>query len=172
MPAPVVIVEYDPGWPRRFEAARSAIEQVVGGLLVCVEHVGSTAVPGLAAKPIIDIMPGLKRFEDGHACVEPLQTLGYGYRGEGEIPGRYYFDHVEGSLVQHVHMVVTGSDFWTRAVLFRDYLRAHPDVAQEYSTLKYSLAERYRNDRVAYTEAKSDFIEGVLQRAGPPEHGA
>ena len=76
MPAPVVIVDYDAGWPLRFEAARSGIMEAVGSLVVSIEHIGSTAVPNLPAKPIIDIMPGIQRFEDGEACVPPLKRLG------------------------------------------------------------------------------------------------
>ena len=167
MPAPVVIAKYDPRWPLQFVAARSTIMQAVGPLVVSIEHIGSTVVPGLAAKPIVDIMPGLQPLEDGYECVAPLEALGYEYSGENGIPGRHYFDKYAAgdSRTQHVHMVVAGSDFWTRNILFRDYLRTHPGVAEEYARLKYSLAERYRSDRVAYTESKSGFIEGVLQRA-------
>jgi len=82
MPVPVSICDYDPAWPARFEAARFAISMAVGVRLVAVEHIGSTFVPGLAAKPVIDVMPSLRRFEDGHACVAPLEALGYVYRGE------------------------------------------------------------------------------------------
>ena len=168
MLAPVVIVDYDPQWPLRFEAAKRTISQDVGSLVVSIEHIGSTAVPGLAAKPIIDIMPGIRRFEDGYACVAHLEALGYDYRGENGIPERHYFDKVDelGHMELHAYMVVVGSNFWTPHILFRDYLRAHPSVAQEYSSLKYSLAERYGADRIAYTEGKSNFIEGVLKRAG------
>ena len=165
MPEPVVIAEYDPEWPRRFESVRYAMAQAVGSLLVSIEHIGSTAVPGLAAKPVIDIMPGIRGFEDGFDCVPSLEALGYEYRGDNGIPGRHYFDHHEGDRTQHVHMLVVGSDLWTRHILFRDYLRTHPSVAQEYARLKYSLAERYRHDREAYTDGKSEFVECVLQLA-------
>ena len=167
MPAPIVIVDYDPRWPLRFEAARTAITRAVGGLLVSIEHVGSTAVPGLAAKPIIDIMPGIRRFEDGYECVAPLEALGYEYRGEYGFPGRYYFvkDDDEGKREQQLHMLVAGSDPWTRHILFRDLLRANPHEAEQYARLKRSLAERYRHDREAYAEAKTTFIEGALERA-------
>ncbi len=170
MPAPIVIVDYDPQWPLRFEAARTALTRAVGGLLVSIEHVGSTAVPALAAKPIIDIMPGIRRFEDGYECVAPLETLGYMYQGENGIPGRHYFDHFDeddarGTGIQHVHMLVGGSDPWTGHILFRDLLRANPHEAEQYARLKRSLAERYRHDREAYTEAKSTFIKGALGTA-------
>ena len=170
MPAPVVIVGYDAGWPLRFEAARSGIMEAVGSLVVSIEHIGITAVPNLPAKPIIDIMPGIQRFEDGEACVPPLKRLGYEYRGEYGIPGRHYFvkDDAQGIRKMQLHMVVRDSEFWARQILFRDCLRTDPKIAQEYAKLKYSLAERYRSDMVAYTEGKSNFIEDVLLHVPDP----
>ena len=145
--------------------------------MASVEHIGSTAVPGLAAKPIIDIMPGLETFDDGFACVSPLEVLGYEYRGENGIPGRHYFDHfdksgAQASGIQHVHMLVVGSESWTRHVLFRDYLRTNSDEARRYARLKRSLAERYTQDREAYTEGKTAFIERALARAKTTERSA
>lgn len=162
----VAVVDYDPSWPARFEAIRAEIERACGDLLVCVEHVGSTAVPGLAAKPIIDVQPGLRAFEDGFACVEPMQALGYEYRGEWGIAGRHYFvrDDADG-LREHVHMLVVGSERWHEMPLFRDYLRAHAEEAREYERLKRELAGRFRLDRAQYTEAKAEFVGAVLARA-------
>jgi GrpB-like predicted nucleotidyltransferase (UPF0157 family) len=163
MPAPIVVVDYDPAWP---SIARRLIEEVraaCGGLLVQVEHIGSTAVPGLAAKPIIDLMPGLARPEDGLACVAPMEALGYEYRGAFGIPGRHYFPRqAEGErLAVHAHMFVVGHPEWTRHLLFRDYLRAHPRRMREYEALKRGLAERFRDERAAYTDAKSDFVRAT-----------
>ena len=170
MPAPVVIVDYDPHWPARFESARRTIVQATGPLVTAIEHIGSTAVPGLAAKPIIDLMPGIRRLEDGLACVAPLEALGYEYRGENGIPGRHYFNHydkggVQGTGIQHVHMVVAGSELWANHILFRDYLRAYPHEAERYSRLKRSLAERFRDNRERYTDAKTGFVADALERA-------
>ena len=139
-------------------------------MLESIEHIGSTAVPGLAAKPIIDIMPGIRRFDDGFDCVAPLEAVGYSYHGEGGIPGRHTFNHMDrdgaqGTGIQHVHMVTVESEFWTDHLLFRDYLRANPDHADKYARLKRSLAERYRNEREAYTESKSGFISDTIARA-------
>ena len=167
MPEPIVIAEYDSEWPARFEAAHAGISEAAGRWLVSIEHVASTAVPGLAAKRIIDIMPGLRHFDDGHQCVAPLGELGYEYRGEYGVAGRHYFvkSNAQGSRDQHVHMVVAGSDFWTRHLLFRDYLRVHSFVAREYGRLKYALARRYPGNRMAYLDGKSQFVESVLWRA-------
>ena len=174
MPAPVLIADYDPEWPLHFEAAKRTIAQAVGPLLVSIEHIGSTAVPNVASKPIIDIMPGIRRFEDGFDCVAPLEALGYDCRGELGIPGRHYFvkNDVQGVREQQLHMVVVGTDFWAKKLLFRDYMRTNPDEANEYAQLKRSLAKRYRQDREAYTEGETVFIEGALARARTPERSA
>ena len=162
MPATVVIADYDPEWPLRFEAAKLTISQAVGPLLLSIEHIGSTAVPGL------------KRFEDGLASVAPLEALGYEYHGENGIPGRHYFDHfdkggAQGTGIQHVHMLVVGSEEWTRHIVFRDYLRENSEEAEKYAQLKQSLAEQYGQDREAYTEGKTAFVERALARARTTE---
>jgi GrpB-like predicted nucleotidyltransferase (UPF0157 family) len=162
----VVLLEYDSAWSARFEEIRAHIERACGDLIVCVEHVGSTAIPGMAAKPIIDLQPGLRRFEDGFGCVEPMIALGYESRGEWGIPGRHYFarDEPDGLRV-HVHMLVLDSERWHEMPLFRDYLCAHPDGAGAYEALKRELAERFRTRRDLYTDAKADFVQSVLERA-------
>jgi GrpB-like predicted nucleotidyltransferase (UPF0157 family) len=161
---PVLVVEYDPEWPRRYEEERGRIVAAFGGLIAAIEHVGSTAVPGLGGKPIIDIMIGVARFEDGERCVGPLEGLGYEYLGELGIPGRLYFRRGLPRSYQ-VHLVDHGSDFWERHLLFRDFLRAHPETAAEYYEFKKGLAARFRTDREAYTEAKTAFIRSVEERA-------
>jgi GrpB-like predicted nucleotidyltransferase (UPF0157 family) len=167
IPDPVVVVEYDPGWPAAFQRERERIGGALGDLAVAIEHMGSTAVPGLGAKPIIDIMLGLRGLEDVEACVGPMEDLGYEYKGEFGIPNRHYFRLIQGGLRTHqVHTVERGGEFWRRHLLFRDYLRARPDEAQRYYELKLGLAERHRDDREAYTEAKSEFILAAMERAG------
>ena len=167
-PAPneVVLVEYDPSWPARFEAIRRDIERACGDLIVRVEHVGSTSIPGMAAKPIIDVQPGLRTFEDGFQCVEPMRRLGYVSRGEWGMPGRHYFvrDHADG-LREHVHMLVVDSERWHEMPLFRDYLIARPEAAREYEALKRRLAVEFGFDREQYTDAKAEFVQRVLAQA-------
>jgi GrpB-like predicted nucleotidyltransferase (UPF0157 family) len=166
VPDPVLVVDYDPGWPAAYERERALIAEALGALLVDVEHFGSTSVPGLGAKPVIDIMAGVRDFHQGLRCVEPMEGLGYQYKGEFGIPGRHYFRKIQDDLRSHqVHMVQAGGEFWRRHLLFRDYLRAHPDEARRYFELKLRLAEEYRHDREGYTEAKSDFIEAALAKA-------
>ena len=168
----VEIVAYDPAWPAEFEHERALIACALGGRMLGIEHVGSTAVAGLGAKPIIDITVSVRRLADGENCVRPLEGLGYVYRGDGGIPGRLYFSKpTTRPRTHHLHMVEHGSDFWQRHILFRDYLRKHPDEADRYYRLKVRLAAQFRDDRVGYTEAKTKFIESALARARGTEPG-
>lgn len=165
---PVLVVEYDAEWPRCYKEERARMVTVLGGLIVGIEHVGSTAVPELGGKPIIDMMVGVARFEDGERCVGPLEGLGYEYLGELGIPGRLYFRKGIPRRYQ-IHLVEHGSDFWEWLLLFRDFLRAHSRTAAEYYNLKKELAAKYRTDREAYTEAKTHFIRSVEERARAAE---
>jgi GrpB-like predicted nucleotidyltransferase (UPF0157 family) len=172
MATPVVMVNYDPRWPEMYERARQGIVTAGGDEVVAVEHVGSTAVPGLSAKPIIDIMAGVRRLADVERFRPALETAGYVYRPEMEqfIPDRRFFTKSAGGVsVQHLHVAEYGGEFWLRHLLFRDYLRAHPQIRDAYDRLKRQLAARFRDDRAAYTDAKTEFIQGVvaLARAEP-----
>jgi len=167
MSAPVVIVDYDPAWPALYRREEARVLEAIGHLIQAVEHVGSTAVPGLGAKPIIDIMVAVTRLGDATQCMEPLERIGYQYVPENEdsIPERRYFTKgPPGGRTHHLHMVELDGGFWDRHLLFRDYLRAHPQVAEEYHELKMKLADEYGSDRESYTEAKSAFIRSVEAR--------
>ena len=164
----IVIANYDPRWPAMFEQERVHILQAIGDWLVDIEHVGSTSVPGLAAKPIIDIMPGVRSLADAPQIIEPMTRLGYEYIPEYEeqMPGRRYFRKPAGpEFVNrrnvHVHIVETTSDFWRRHIAFRDYLRRHPEACAEYAALKRRLAAEFGSDREGYTEAKTEFITRI-----------
>jgi GrpB-like predicted nucleotidyltransferase (UPF0157 family) len=168
VPAPVIIVEYDPLWPALYEEEKERILAVVGDLVVTMEHIGSTAVPGLGGKPIIDIMPGVRSLTDVEQCIEPLAGIGYEYVPEYNevIPERRYFHKGPPEAdTFHLHMVEPTSDFWGRHLLFRDWLRAHPEDAQEYYRLKVELAARFGRDRDGFTDAKTPFIESIVARA-------
>jgi len=165
MPDPVVIVDYDPHWPEMFAEEQARILETLDGLDVSVEHVGSTAVPLLAAKPIIDIMVVVADAPTGEKTIAPLAVLGYDYRGELGIPGRLYFAKGGPPRTHHLHMYPLGHPETVRLILFRNYLRTNPNTAQEYAELKRGLAGKFRDDREAYTEAKSTFIKSVEARA-------
>ncbi len=161
---PVIIVDYDPFWAQMFEDEKVYILKALSDLVIRVEHVGSTSVSGLAAKPIIDIMVIVPDRKTGEKSIAPLTALGYEYRGELGIPGRFYF--TKGiPRTYHLHMYPLGHSEVDRHLLFRDYLRAHPGAARKYAKLKYALAEKYRDDREAYTEAKTDFIRAIETNA-------
>ena len=168
MPAPVVIVDYDPRWPTWYEGERDRILAVVGSLIVGIEHIGSTAVPGLGGKPIIDIMPAVRCLTDAEQCIEPLEGIGYEYVPEYNdlLPERRYFHKgPPQARSHHLHVVERASDFWERHLLFRDWLRMHPEDAQEYYLLKKELAARFGRDREGFTDAKTSFIESIVARA-------
>ena len=166
MGAAVEIAEYDPAWPEAYERERAAIAEALVGHALAIEHVGSTSVPGLGAKPIVDIMIGLRALADHARCVAPLASLSYEHKGEYGIPGRHYFRRpVRGPRTHQLHMVEHGRDFWVRHLLFRDYLRRNPDEAAAYQRLKLRLAARFGSDIEGYTEAKTEFIESALAKA-------
>ena len=164
---PVRIVDYDPSWPAGFEAERKMLVPVFAGAAVTIEHVGSTAVPGLAAKPILDLLIGAASLEVFEARVPKLAELGYGYVAEFEaaLPRRRYFEKpAESGRTHHLHCVEEGGEFWRDHLLFRDFLRSHPEVAVEYAKLKRDLARQYGRDREGYSDAKTAFIESVKAR--------
>ncbi len=168
--APVEICKYDTTWPLKFEKQKSDIMNAIGDKVVAIEHIGSTAVPGLGAKPVVDIMVGLNEIDDAEDCIEPLKKIGYEYvpELEAEIPERRYFHKGPSNVPKkhyHLHMVQMHSEFWKVQILFRDYLRTHSDSAQEYFRLKKGLAAKYRLNREAYTEAKTSFIKSTIAKA-------
>jgi len=163
---PVRIAIYDPRWASMFEEARSEIMGRCGALVVAVEHVGSTSVPGLAAKPIIDILAAVERLDDAQALIEPLAAIGFEFVPKNDFPGRRFFRRgLRGAGTHHLHVVERGGWEWRRHLLFRDHLRAHPETAADYERLKRELAARHGPDRGAYTDAKTPFIESVVERA-------
>jgi len=165
----VEIVNYDPQWPMLYKKEKTLIQKAIGHTIVGIEHIGSTAVPGLGAKPIIDILMAVNHLSDAEQCIEPLQSIGYEYVPEYEasIPERRYFHkgHPPKEQHYHLHMVELTSDFWKKHLLFRDHLRTHPKIAQKYHELKKRLALKYGSDREGYTEAKTSFIKTIVTKA-------
>lgn len=147
-----------------FAEEEERLRVAVGEHALAVEHVGSTAICGLRAKPIIDIAVAVREIADAGKCVMPLEGIGYEYRGEQGLAGRHFFGKGE-PRTHHLHMVEAGSDFWRSHLLFRDYLRRHREVRERYEELKQGLAQRHEADREAYTEGKAAFIAGVLDAA-------
>ena len=157
----VELVPYSAEWAKLFEQEEERLRNSIGGYVVDIQHVGSTSIPGMLAKPIIDIGIAIERFEEGKVCIKPVEALEYKYRGENGIPGRHYF--VKGDpRTHHIHMLEHDSDEWRNHIAFRDFLRENEQAAKEYAELKRELARKFRNDRLAYTEGKSEFVETVL----------
>jgi len=159
----ITLTDYSPDWPRRFEIVRLQLLQQIS-LPVTIEHIGSTAVPGLCAKPIIDIMIGVPALERIDEAVPEIEALGYEYLSifEDQMPYRRFFRKWKGDIrTHHIHMVEAKSTFWNRHLLFRDYLRAHQEIAAQYATLKRDLATREWEDMNEYADAKTAFIRNV-----------
>ena len=162
---PVIISPYSLKWPQQFEEEKARIQQVISPFVIRIEHIGSTAVPDLPAKPVIDILIGVHSLADAPLFLPPLQKLGYRYISEleKEFPERRYLQKLTASThTHHLHIAEPDSQFFLDHLRFRDLLRAHPDLAGKYAKLKYELAKRYRYDREAYTDAKTNFIQKVL----------
>jgi GrpB-like predicted nucleotidyltransferase (UPF0157 family) len=169
-PITVRIVDYDPKWPAKYAEERAQVLKAAGEWLVDIQHVGSTSVPGLAAKPVIDMMAAVETLEDAKNIIEPLAALGYSYvpEYEVELPRRRYFRKgrrgSDGDKY-HLHVVEPGGEFWCRHLAFRDYLREHPEAVREYALLKRRLAIEHGTDVDGYTDAKTDFIRGIETKA-------
>ena len=160
----VRLVPYAAEWVQLFEVEKTALQLVLGAYVLDIQHVGSTAIPGMLAKPIIDIAIAVTDFEQARVCIPLMEGLGYEYRGEQGIPRRHMF--AKGNpRTFHVHMLESESLEWQNRLLFRDYLCQHPDAAREYAQLKLQLATQYPQDRVAYTDGKASFIQQLLQLA-------
>lgn len=163
---PVVIVPYDPGWPARFESEKELVGKVLRPWLAGpIEHIGSTAVPGLAAKPIIDIMAGVESLEVSRPAIAEMAKLGYCYFPYKPDQMHWFCKPSDQVRTHHLHLVPFESKLWQERIEFRNSLRNNNEIAQEYASLKQALSEEHRNDREAYTEAKSRFIASVLHRS-------
>ncbi len=159
---PVEIVPYDAAWPGLFEDERRKILDAIGPWLAGpVEHIGSTAVPGLAAKPVIDIMAGVASLDASRPAVPVLAVLGYCYFPYRPDAEHWFCKPSPAFRTHHLHLVPLDSPQWSGALAFRDYLRLHPGTAAEYQELKTRLAREFHLDREAYTDAKGPFITRI-----------
>ena len=165
----IVVCDYDPDWPTLFEQERARIKNALGGLAVAIEHVGSTAVPGLPSKPIIDLLVGVPCLEEARErCIAPIEALGYKYVPEyaSWIPGELFFRKgPPGPWTHHVHLMEPSFSRWDALVVFRDYLRAHPEAARAYANIKRALAASSKDDIKAYRNGKSRFVEETTAKA-------
>ncbi|MCU4160872.1 GrpB family protein [Acidiphilium sp. AL] len=165
-PIPVFLTPYDPAWPE-MAAEYVAGLRVLGSTLVAVHHIGSTSVPGLAAKPIIDLIPVVTNLDELDQKRALVESLGYGWHGELGIAGRRYcaLSDGDGNRVAQLHFFAAGSPQIVRHLAFRDYLRAHPKEAQAYEDEKRRARELFPNDSHAYTDTKAAWIERTQAKA-------
>lgn len=167
---PVVMFTYDPSWPDSYSREAALIQSEISSWMPGLEHIGSTSVPGLCAKPIIDMLGGLNSLADAIHIIQPLAALGYTYVPDYEdvLPERRYFNkHPRSNHTGfHLHVVETGSYFWRRHIAFRDYLRTHPEAVHEYAELKTRLARECGQDREQYTDLKTEFVQRIERLAG------
>lgn len=160
----VELVPYDPAWRRCYETERARLQAAIGNHVLDIQHVGSTSIPGMIAKPIIDIAVAVASFETAQVCIAPVERLGYAYRGENGIPRRHFFVRGE-RRTHHLHINELNSAQWRNQVCFRDALIHNPELAAAYATLKQDLARQFPTDREAYTAGKAPFIRRVLAQA-------
>jgi GrpB-like predicted nucleotidyltransferase (UPF0157 family) len=159
------VVDYDPRWPLVFEELRATVSAAVGDMALSIEHVGSTSVPGLAAKPVIDMDIVVAESDVAHA-IEGLGKIGYTHRGDLGIPFREAFRPPPGSHPHHLYVCPAHSPALANHLAFRDYLRGNAAATREYGALKKSLAGDFGHDIDGYVEAKTGFIVAVLKKVG------
>ena len=162
----IVVVDYDPAWPAVFERLCARIWPVVRDVALEIEHLGSTSVPGLAAKPIIDMSLVVASAAEVPLAIERLATMGYEHRGDLGIAGREAFNNPDGLPAHHLYLCSRDSLGLANPLAVRDYLRSHPQTAQEYGDLKKSLAREFPRDIISYVDGKTDLILGILRQRG------
>jgi GrpB-like predicted nucleotidyltransferase (UPF0157 family) len=171
----VTIVEYSPTWPEQFDQEKHLLQKILENTGAVIEHIGSTSVVGLAAKPIIDIMIGLPDFALADSLVSKFTALQYNYisKYEDVMPDRRFFTKKQrDTTTHHIHMVGRGSEFWERHLLFRNFLRENPDLARRYAALKKELAQREWQDGNEYAGAKTEFIRNIEAQARQQAHAS
>ncbi|WP_010273610.1 GrpB family protein [Paenibacillus senegalensis] len=162
----VIVEAYNPQWTVSYEREAAQIRRIAGDKLLGIEHIGSTSVIGMSAKPILDLMGGVRHLDEALEWVEPFARIGYEWVYHEAFPFRRFFRKGErGAGTHHLHIYIYKGEHWTNQQLFRDYLTEHPDVREQYASLKKRLAEDHAMDREQYTLAKGPFIESVIIRA-------
>jgi GrpB-like predicted nucleotidyltransferase (UPF0157 family) len=165
----IIVSDYDPNWPTLFEQERTRIKNALGSFALTIEHVGSTAVPGLPSKPIVDLLVGVRSLEEARErCIDPIEALGYNYIPEYALwlPGELFFRKGSpGPWTHHVHLMKPFNPRWEAFLVFRDYLRAHPEAARTYADIKRALAATSKDNIEAYRNGKNAFVEETTAKA-------
>ena len=162
----IEVIPHDPAWPKDYEDEANRVSNVLGPYLIAIHHIGSTAIDNIAAKPTVDILLVVTSHEKLETCTDEMRKLGYRSKGENGIPGRRYYQKLEGEVHKfHLHAFETEHPEIERHINFRDYLWAHPEEAQDYQELKLRLADVFPNDSQNYTSGKTALIRVIDQRA-------
>jgi GrpB-like predicted nucleotidyltransferase (UPF0157 family) len=162
----VKLAPYTAQWKDEFNKEEKILNSAIGEYVLAIEHVGSTSIEGLEAKPIIDIAVGVKSLDVVNSFRSLLESVGYAYRGNAGIEGRSLFAKGSEELRTHyLHIEVLNSELWENHIYFRNYLRLHNEYIHEYSKLKKELALKFSDDRSSYTKEKDKFISMVLEKA-------
>ena len=165
--AGIVVRPYDEAWPLEFERVREELIRWLPPWIISVDHVGSTSVPGLEAKPIIDILVGVPDLVEALAVVPTLKSLGFEYRAKDDLPDRHYFPRtLDGLRKHHVSLAEPSSRYSRNTLIFRGALRRDSEIARQYAVLKQRLAEEVGTVRLAYLNGKTDFVLEVLAAHG------
>lgn len=158
-------------WSLLFEKEKLIIYNCVKEYVVDIQHVGSTSIGGMYAKPIIDIVVAIEHFDDGFRLIDDIESLGYHFKGSLGKSNRFFFwKGTETKNTHNLHIVQYGDKNWDNLILFRDFINNHPDYRDKYCRLKLDLANKYKDDRVAYTSSKTKFILDVIQLAKQEIH--
>lgn len=166
MPQHIIVSEYDPAWPLKYETEKEKIEAILEHNCIALYHIGSTSVPGLAAKPIIDIMAAVRSLEQADAAAEKFSRIGYEYLGEFGIPGRRYLRKGGDERTHQIHIFQADDrKNIERHLAFRDYLRTHEEERREYAALKKELARRFPYDIDGYCDGKEEFVRAMEKQA-------
>lgn len=168
----VQLVPYNPKWAELFDQEQKLLKSAFGNTIIAIEHIGSTAIPGIPAKPILDILVGVRDLEIAGNMKDTFEQLGYEHRSFLERHTKedvqweeLYVKGAESKRTHYVHVVVYGGKHWKDDLLFRDYLQTHPEQAMQYAELKQKLADQYAHDRKTYTKMKQEYIDMVCKLA-------
>jgi len=162
----VVLRTHNPQWEELFKQEKELISSAIADFLIDIQHIGSTAIPNIVAKPIIDIAVAIDSLDNIEKIIPSLENISFIYRGEQGIPDRHLFvKGGENVRTHHLHVMQKGHYEWDKHILFRDYLKKHPNDAKQYSELKQKLFLKYGNDREKYTEGKSEVIQNIIEKA-------
>lgn len=166
IPQHIIVTPYNPDWPRMFRQEAETVGRILGDGAVCIFHIGSTAVEGLAAKPIIDMMPVVRSLKAADAAAAAFEAAGYEYLGEFGIPGRRYLRKGGDERTHQIHIFAeTDRENIVRHLAVRDYLKAHADERRAYAALKTELAARFPYDIDGYCDGKEAFVKALEERA-------